>query len=226
MPIGLGTAVLGAGALSAVGGVIGSGMAADAQTSAAQTAANTQLSMYNQTRGDLLPYSQGGQSAFSNLQSLLGMGGQPNFGAMNSALQNYPGYQFAMDQGVQALDRSAASRGTLLSGGQLKDLTAYGQGMGSQLFNRYFDQNYQLASLGENAAAQTGNAGSNAASGAASAQMAGGTAAASGIMGATNAATNGIGNALINYSILNGGAGGGGGMLPYDPNNISVFGGG
>ncbi len=238
-------AILGAGALTAGAGIIGSQSAARAQKDAANTAANTQLSMYNQTRGDLMPYFQGGQNAFSNLSSLLygggqnqtlgpgtsgqpttfgnmgsqlsgilpsslqagGGGGGPNTSGMLSALQNYPGYQFALQQGGQALDRSAAARGALLSGGQLKDLTAYGQGMGSQLFNQYFNQNYQLASLGENAAAQTGNAGSNAAAGAASSQLAAGTAAASGIAGTTNAIQGGLQSALQAYQLNNGSAG-------------------
>lgn len=201
--ISLPVAVLGAGALSAGVGAFGASSAAGAQRDAANTAAQTQLHMYDQTRSDLQPYMQGGQNAFSNLSSLLGIGGSPNSAGMMSALQNYPGYQFAMQQGGQALDRSAASRGTLLSGGQIKDQLAYGQGMGSQLFDKYFNQNSQLASIGENAAAGAGNAGMNAANGAASAQMAGGTAAASGIAGTTNAIQGGLQNALQAYQLMN-----------------------
>ncbi len=204
IPIGTIASVVGIG--SGIAGIAGSLLGSGAQQSAATQGANTQLQMYNQTRNDLAPYSQGGAGAFSNLSSLLGMGGTPNTSGMLSALQNYPGYQFALDQGGQALDRSAASRGQLLSGGQLKDLTAYGQGMGSQLFDKYFNQNSQLASLGENAAAQTGNAGTSAAYGAAQSQLAAGTAAASGITGATNALAgpNGVlQNALQAYQLSN-----------------------
>lgn len=210
-------AILGAGALSAGVSAFGASQAAGAQQDAANTAAQTQMNMYNQTRSDLMPFFQGGQSAFSNLTNLLGQGGPQASQNMLEGLQNYPGYQFALDQGTQALDRSAAARGTLLSGGQLKDLTAYGQGMGSQLFGNYFNQNLQASQLGENAAAQTGNAGGAAASGAASSQLAGGTAAASGISGIANSigGPNGvIQSALQAYQVQNGG---GGSAFPNSP---------
>lgn len=220
-----------AAGIGAAGQIIGSSGAANAQVDSANIAAQTQLNMYNQTRSDLLPYNMGGQTAFSNLSSLLGQGGPQASQNMLAGLQNYPGYQFALQQGGQAVDRSAASKGLLLSGGQLKDLTAYGQGMGSQLFGQYFNQNNTLAQLGESAAAQTGNSGAAAANGASNAQLAAGTAAASGIAGMTNAFTgqNGlINNALQAYQLSNGGASSGAGIgaLSYDPSNTDVFGGG
>jgi hypothetical protein len=49
--------------------------------------------------------------------------------------RNTPGYQFALEQGNQGLQRSAAAKGGLLSGGALKDISAYNVGMA--------DQNYQ-----------------------------------------------------------------------------------
>lgn len=49
--------------------------------------------------------------------------------------RNTPGYQSAIDQGNQGLQRSAAARGGLLSGGALKDIGTYNIGMA--------DQNYQ-----------------------------------------------------------------------------------
>lgn len=50
-------------------------------------------------------------------------------------VQAMPGYQFDLDQGIQALQRSAASKGSLLTGGTLKGLTQFGQ--------NYADTNYQ-----------------------------------------------------------------------------------
>jgi hypothetical protein len=122
-------------------------------------------------------------------------------------LQNYPGYQFALGQGAQALDRSAASRGLVLSGGQLKDVTSYGQGMADQLFGTYFNQSMQLANLGENAAAQVGQQGTALAGQAGQAQLAAGTAGAAGIMGATNQIQGLLSNADL-LALMNGGGGG------------------
>lgn len=52
-----------------------------------------------------------------------------------------PGYAFRLSEGQKALDRQAAARGGLISGGALKAAQRYGQEMGSQeytnAFNRY-----------------------------------------------------------------------------------------
>jgi hypothetical protein len=47
-------------------------------------------------------------------------------------LTDDPGFQFRLQEGQKALERSAASKGTLLTGGTLKDLAGYAQGMASQ----------------------------------------------------------------------------------------------
>jgi hypothetical protein len=63
-----------------------------------------------------------------------------------------PGYQFRLKQGEGALEASAAARGTLRSGGTLKDILGYGQQLGSQeygnIWNRAtdsYDRNYRAA---------------------------------------------------------------------------------
>ena len=63
---------------------------------------------------------------------------------------NEPGYQFRLQSGSDALERSAAARGTLRTGGTLKDLVEYGQNFGSAEYGRTFeraasiyDRNYQ-----------------------------------------------------------------------------------
>lgn len=57
-----------------------------------------------------------------------------------------PVYKFAYDQGLGALNASAAARGRLGSGNYLKDLMDYGQGKASQL---YFPQANLLAQLAQ-----------------------------------------------------------------------------
>ena len=53
-----------------------------------------------------------------------------------SDFQQDPGYAFRLKEGQKALERSAAARGGLISGGALKAATGYGQEMGSQEFAR------------------------------------------------------------------------------------------
>ena len=184
----LGSAVIGAGA-----SMIGSHQAA----SAAKNASATQLQMYQQTRSDLQPFMAGGASAFSQLANIFGFGpggtGMPNAAAAMSQLTQFPGYQFGLDQGVQALDRSAASRGMSLSGAQLQDAQKFGQGYAmQQAWQPYVSGLQYASSLGENAAAQVGNAGTSAASGAAQSQLAAGSAQANGTAGVANALTSGL----------------------------------
>jgi hypothetical protein len=72
-----------------------------------------------------------------------------------------PSYGFRFAEGQKALERSAASKGTLLTGGTLKALAAYGQGLASTEFGNIFNRNYQLAGLGLNAAQSAAGAGSS-----------------------------------------------------------------
>jgi hypothetical protein len=85
-----------------------------------------------------------------------------------------PGYQFRMSESMKALERSAAARGILQSGGTLKDITRFGQDAASQeyenAFRRYLAERQQKLQpleyrigLGQNAATNQGvNIGSTA----------------------------------------------------------------
>lgn len=73
----------------------------------------------------------------------------PGWQAPNAdTFQNDPGYQFRLQQGMDALQNSAAARGSLLTGGTLKDLINYGQNFGSQEYGSVFDR--QLRGYGAN----------------------------------------------------------------------------
>ena len=105
--------------VSAVAGIAGAGMqasaassAAGAQSQAAQYAANLQHQQYLQTRGDLLPYNQIGQSAD---QAISGMG-PFSFAPTQANLENTPGYQFNLYQGLKSTQNAAA--GSAMDGGR------------------------------------------------------------------------------------------------------------
>jgi hypothetical protein len=111
-----------------------------------------------------------------------------------------PSYGFRFQQGLDALQRSAASRGTLLTGGTLKAINNYGQGAASQEYGADFARQMGLASLGENAAAGQGNNNSGYANSATNALT--NNANAQGAAGITNA--NIIGGAATNVGNLYG----------------------
>ena len=117
--------------------------------------------------------------------------------------QQDPGYAFRMREGLKALDRSAAARGGLLGGNQLRGVTQFGQDLASQeytnAFNRYQSERaarlnplQSLAGMGQsNAATMAQQAGQYGQSMAENALMRGNM-RASGYAGIANAATSGI----------------------------------
>lgn len=75
-----------------------------------------------------------------------------------------PGFQFRMDAGTNAINNNAATRGMLQSGDTLRELTQFGQDMGSQeygnAFNRWLGEGQfrqGLTGIGQNAATQGGS---------------------------------------------------------------------
>ena len=86
-------------------------------------------SKFDQLAQGYNPYVATGGAANDQLMRLIS---DPN------SLRSLPGYQFAQDQGIQALDRSAAARGRLNSGRQSKDLMRFGTGLADQTYGNQF----------------------------------------------------------------------------------------
>ena len=106
-----------------------------------------------------------------------------------------PGYGFALDQGLRALDHGAAAKGILNSGDTLKAEQRYGTGLADQAFGEYYNRLFKLSELGENAATKTASATADAAKGIAQTDLSEGSALSS-IYG--NAAK-GVGDAAGSY---------------------------
>lgn len=51
-----------------------------------------------------------------------------------------PGYQFRLGEGLKSIERGAAAKGTLLTGGTLKGLQNYAQGLASQEYGQAYDR--------------------------------------------------------------------------------------
>lgn len=156
-------------------------------------------------------------AAQSQLKAL-GSGGQGGVGLgefnKKFSLEDYqadPGYQFRLDQGKTALERSAAARGGLLSGGTLKDLTDYSQGMASQeygnAYNRFnadqssrFARLATLAGFGAGANNVTAGAGLTTATNVGNNTIGAGNARAAGYVGTANAVNSAIGQGVSSYN--------------------------
>lgn len=207
---------------SAAIGYLGSQSAANTQADAANNATQMQQGMFNQTQQNLQPYMQGGSAALSSLLDKINkgqLGG--SFTAKDYLANQDPGYQFQLQQGQQALQNSQAAGNGALSGSALKELINYSQGMASTGYQNAYTRWLQsqsntyntlagVTSLGENAAANVGNAGVGYSNGMANTMTSAGNAGAAGIMGGTNAITGAINGGMGYYqlnSLLNGGGG-------------------
>lgn len=107
--------------------------------------------------------------------------------------QQDPGYQFRMDEGIRALDRSAAARGVLNSGGQGRALVRYGQDYASNEYQNVYNRLATIAGYGNAAVAQGSNLIVNTGANNANALINAGEAKASGYIAQGNAWSNAIG---------------------------------
>ena len=213
-----------AAAIGAVGAVAGGAMAASGAKKAAKTqaasadrASDIQQANFEQTRKDLTPYKQAGDTSLSQLMGQMGSNGYFNQNFIGQDIYSDPSYQFRLQQGQDAIQSSAAAQGGLLSGATLKALQNYGQESASQeygnAYNRFnadqtnrYNRLSNLVGVGQNAAAQVGNAGAQTAQAIANNTMQGANSIAAGQVGSANAwagAANNLGSMAAAYGIMN-----------------------
>jgi hypothetical protein len=183
------TAIAGAAVVGAGATMYASSEAAGATTSAANTAANEQQQALAQQEALAAPYTALGTSALPQLQSLLGLSGaggtvapttttgangqvtnasgQPTSNNTLAALQNTPGYQFTLGQGLQGVSSQAAAggmqnavnTGQAAAAGQAANVGQAATNEGNIAVN----QGNTLASIDANTAASLTSAAGNAA---------------------------------------------------------------
>jgi hypothetical protein len=198
------------GLIQAGAGVYGSQNAAQALTSADTNAIGTQQSTLGNINNIWSTQQQLGQGAQTALGSALGTNGQP---ANYSGFENMPGYQFAVQQGTQAIQRQAASLGSAYTPNTAQAVGQYVTGTAMSDYNTYISQLMGAAGLGSTAntgiATPTYQTGANIST----LQQNQGYAQASGVSGASNAigslfGANGAGTSLLGAgtSLLGAGA--------------------
>jgi hypothetical protein len=207
------------------------GNAADAQAQAANNASQLQWQQFQQMQQNLQPYMQLGTNSIPGLQSQLGkLGGmQFSFNPTEQQLEQTPGYQFTLQQGLKGVDNAASAKGLNLSGAQMKGIGQYTTGLADQTYQQQYQnalQNFQanygvqsdqynrlsgLVGLGQNSAAGVGNAGLQTANTAGNFLTSGANAQAAGMIGSANAINGGLGSAAqggLLYSLLQNQTGG------------------
>ncbi len=272
MPIATGLA-LGLGALVAGGSIAGAAISSHGANEAAKTQANAATSaeqlqaeeqdkalafekqQWETNQANLAPWLSAGRSSLTNLEALLGIGGNrgtPGYGSLAAPFvpptlqdaENEPGYQFARDQGEQAMENSAAAKGNLISGNTQEALDKWASQFAESNYTNVYDRAFNtfetnqatkynrlaaLAGLGQTTATTLGTEGNQTGSTIANIDLTGGAqigqdiqnagaATASGYAAGANAwggALSGTTNNLMTLLLLSKlGGGGGGGFQP------------
>ena len=152
---GLGSAAIGANAAGNAAGVQANAAdyAAQLQSQEAQNALNFQEQQYTTNQQNLAPWLKAGTAGLGNLTSLLGIGpntGQAGYGSLSegytpptlSQAENYPGYQFGLGQGEQALQNSAAAKGGAFGGNTQEALNNYAQQYAQNDYTNVYNQGF------------------------------------------------------------------------------------
>jgi hypothetical protein len=187
MPIGVGIGGAAAGIGSALLGSSASKKASKAQQAAVDQGIAEQRRQFDLTRADLAPWRDAGGKAITGGFAML----QPGYDYTAS-----PGYQFRLDEGLRGVQNSAAAKGLLQSGGTLKGIDRYAEGLAAQDFNDQFNRYMAVAGGGQQATQAGVAAGQQSANSIADLLTQAGNAKASGYMGSANAWSQGIGSAF------------------------------
>lgn len=156
--------------VSSVASIFTGRQAAKAQTSAtnAATAAEVEASnkaieqqkaMFDQIQQYLAPYRAAGESAIKQQGDLLGINGNAAQQSAINNILNSAQFNTLSKQGENAILQNASATGGLRGGNTQNALANFRSQLGNQLINQQNTNLSGLTSLGQNAAANTGNVG-------------------------------------------------------------------
>ncbi len=170
--------------LTNLGGTVANGLIG---AYSSNKALNAQTDATNQANALWAPYRETGTNALGRINGLM---------TNPSSITSDPGYQFGLNQGVQAQDRSANSKGSLYSGATQKALTRYGQDYAGTKLNDAYARYGNVAQLGATGTTNMSNNLTNL-----------GNAGAGAALYQGNVLQNGVNNALGQWNFQNGGYG-------------------
>lgn len=142
--MGVATGALVAAGVSAAAGAYSANQSKKGAQGAASATIRAQDQAYYRNQANMQPYLNAGTDALNQLTRL-------NSGDYSS-FEEAPDYQFTLQQSLQGLDRSAAARGGLYSGGQQADILELASGLASQQYGNYYNRIYNQAGMGQSAA--------------------------------------------------------------------------
>ena len=148
--------------VSAGASIIGGNRANDATTAAANTATAEQRRQFDLVRSDTAPQRALGNAAIDRLAGLYGYGTESGAPDMSRFFAS-PDYAFNLSETQNAINRSKAAQGGLLSGAAVKEGERYASGLASREYGSFVDRLMQQAGLGSTGIGASAAAGANAA---------------------------------------------------------------
>lgn len=154
-----GIAIGGGTLLSGIIGGQAAENAEDANYAATQQGMAQQQMRFEAIQKLLAPYVEAGTGALTAQQDLLGLNGAAGQQSAINGVQNSPQFAAMLQQGQNSILSNASATGGLRGGNVQGALGQFAPQLLSQLLQQRFDQLGGLTSIGQNAAAGTGNAG-------------------------------------------------------------------
>ena len=149
-----------------LGDLTGANAAADAASQAAALQAGLsregiaeQRRQFDALQALLAPFVKTGTSALGGQADILGLNGDAAQNSAIASIQSSPQFSTLLKSGENAILQNASATGGLRGGNTQRALMEYSPTLLSQLIEQLYSRLGGLTSLGQNSAAQTGNAG-------------------------------------------------------------------
>ena len=187
--------------MSFIGDILGTNDQADAAVNASQTqsasfdkAIEEQKRQYDKIIEMMSPYLTAGGQGLTQYQNLLGANGAPAEQQAIEGLKNSPLYSNMMQSGENSILQNASATGGLRGGNVQNSLGNLGANVLSNLYQNKLGNYYNLANMGQSAAALQANAGQNSSNSVGNLLSSQGNALAQGILSSGQAQSNTIGS--------------------------------
>lgn len=135
------------------------GQASEAQQASDALAIEEQRRQFDEVQKLLKPYSDAGTQSLTAQQDLLGLNGAEKQQAAINNIQQGSEFKTYLQQGENSILQNASATGGLRGGNTQGALAQYAPNLLNNLVNQRYQNLSGITSLGQNAAAQTGNAG-------------------------------------------------------------------
>lgn len=179
---------------SAKKGAQAAGKASDAQSEASQAGIDEQRRQFDKMVQLLSPYTNAGAGSLKAQQNILGLGGPGAQKAAIAGIEQSPYFQATAQQGENAILQNASATGGLRGGNTQGALAQFRPALLNQLVQQQYQNLGGITSLGQNSAAQQGNAGMQSANNIGNLLAQGGSAQAGGYLGQASAYNQGLEN--------------------------------